>query len=118
MTASPRGHVFGRMSKADEREVGVLVQKIRDLEAVVALAHGQAGESDAFANPHSDRPLPLGMSPQVRFGGETTLDDTFDVEMRDGELYVLVNGTTTETAIIPQSNNTIRIRKLPRRRGQ
>ena len=112
MTAPPEAG----LSRAWMREVARMRQQIEDLEAALALAHGQAGESDTFAGPNSDHPLPLGMSPQVRFGGDNTLDDTFDVEMRGGELYILVNGLTTETAVIPQSNNTIRIRKLPRER--
>lgn len=104
------------LSRAWKAEVARMRQEISDLRAALALAQGQAGESNTFAGPNSDHPLPLGMNPQVRFGGDNTLDDTFDVEMRGGDLYVLVNGLSSETAILPQLNNTIRIRKIPRRR--
>lgn len=114
MTAPPETG----LSRAWKAEVARMRQEIEGLQAALALAHGHAGESDTFADPNGEHPLPLGMSPQVRFGGDNTLDDTFDVEMRGGELRILVNGVTAETAIIPQSNNTIRIRKIPRRRAQ
>lgn len=108
-------HVFGHMSKRDLYEVERMQREITRLEKALATMRGEVGESDTFAKPHSEHPRPLGTAVQVRFGGESTTGDTYDVEMRGGDLYVLVNGTTSETAIIPQSNNTIRIRKLPRR---
>lgn len=100
-------------------------QMIQDLEVQVAqkdaeIARLSAGpeDSDTFADPFGDSPVPLGRRAMVRFGGRSSVDDCFDVEMRGTDLYVLVNGTTTETAIIPQSNNTTRVRKLPRARGR
>jgi hypothetical protein len=103
------------LSRAWKAEVARMRQEISDLRAALALAQGQAGESNAFAGPNSDHPLPLGMNPQVRFGGGNTLDDTFDVEMRGGDLYVRVNGLNSEAAIFPQSDNAIKIRQLPLR---
>ena len=108
-------HQFGHMSKRDVYEIERMQREIARLEAGLAAMRGEVGESDTFAEPHAEHPRPLGLGVQVRFGGEGTTADTYDVEMRGGDLYVLVNGTTSETAIIPQSNNTIRIRKIPRR---
>ena len=75
-----------RLSKRDRGEVDRMTREIERLQAALAQAHGEVGDSD-----------------------------TFDVELIDGELRILVNGMTSDTAIVPQSNNTLRIRKIPRR---
>jgi hypothetical protein len=104
------------LTRAWAREFERLGTENRRLQAALAALQGDVGPSDTFADPNSDHPRPLGSGVQVRFNGSDTLSGTFDVEVRDGELHILVNGTTHDAAILPQSNNTIRIRRLPRRR--
>lgn len=104
-----------RLSKRDRGEVDRMAREIARLEAALAAAHGEVGDSDTFADPNSEYPRPLGTGVPVRFGGADTLGDTFDVELVNGELRILVNGLTSDTAIVPQSNNTIRVVKIPRR---
>jgi hypothetical protein len=107
-----------RLPKHGQAEIARLTARIalleRDLAAMRARVEATAADSDTFAEPYAEPPMPLGKGIMVRFNGDSTLRDTYDVEMRDGDLYVLVNGTQGDTAIIPQSNNTIRIRRIPR----
>lgn len=65
-------------------------------------------DSDTFADPYGEPPRPLGAGAHVRFGG---LDSrkTFDVYIRDGELWIQVNDDGERPAVFPQSTNTIRV---------
>lgn len=108
-----------RLPKHGQAAVAALRAEItrlnREIDDLSNRLGAGAETSNTFAEPYADVPRPLGMDVMVRFNGSSTTHDTYDVEMRDGDLYVLVNGTTGDTAIIPQSNNTIRIRRIERR---
>lgn len=70
----------------------------------------QAGpeDSNVFADPILEEHIrPLGKDTLVRFGGPR-FDDTFDVQMRDGELTVVGNGGYGIT-IKPAHTNNIQI---------
>lgn len=100
-----------RLIEAQEQKIGALLAENEKLRSLAA----GTGESNTVADPFSSWPRQLGKDVMVRFGGQNATDECFDVEMRGEDLYILVNGSTAETAVIPQSNNTIRVRKLPRR---
>lgn len=98
-----------------ESENERLREKVRLLESGPDLK-----DSNTFADPYLDGLRPIGRDVMVRFGSQEAVDDCFDVNLcENGDLYVLVNGRMAgDVAVIPQSSNTIRIRKLlPRRAG-
>jgi hypothetical protein len=108
-----------RLPRHGQTAVAALRDEIERLNKEAERLRGRleasAAGSDTFAEPYDDTPQPLGRGTMVRFNGADTTGDTYDVQMRDGDLYVLVNGMQGDTAIVPQSSNTIRIRKISRR---
>ena len=113
------GPDYSRLPKYGQEHIAELERRIEALgqmnARLLCLLDRDYPGSDTFADPYGEKPLPLGRSAMVRFNGSDTTDDTFDVSMRGGELQILVNGTREDTAIVPQSNNTVRIRRIPRK---
>lgn len=66
-------------------------------------------DSDTFADPYAEPATPLGRGIMVRFGGSGH-QGTFDVSWTErGELLVRGNFHGEDMAVIPQSQNTVRI---------
>jgi hypothetical protein len=107
-----------RLPKHGQAAVERLRAEVARLERVVEHLRGRleagADESDTFAEPYDDSPQPLGKSAMVRFNGMSAIEDTFDVRMLDGDLVVRANDSSKETAFIPQSSSTVRIRMVSR----
>lgn len=74
-------------------------------------------DSDTFADPYGDTPLPLGKGITVRFGGDDR-DATFDVGIEDGELVIRANMIRRADMVFkPKADNAIRVAIVPRQRS-
>lgn len=100
-----------KMVRERDERITRLLATVRTLEEKLA---GSYPESDTFADPYDDHPVPLGMGQMVRFNGTGVADNTFDVRMLEGDLVIRSNGagSSADAAIIPQSASTIRIRMI------
>lgn len=116
MTNPADEYDVSRLPRHGQVYVKSLLAKIERLEGRIAELTVGPEDSDTFAEPYAEEPLPLGRRAHVRFNGATTTEGSFDVQMKDGDLHILVNGTMDDAAIMPQSNNVIRIRRIPRKR--
>lgn len=95
-----------------EKQPRWLRERIKALEDALGQAEAKlaAGpeDSEAWSDPHSSSPRPLGKKPVVKFG-PTQQDWRFQVEYRAGQLHVHGIGATLleEFVVMPRAANAV-----------
>lgn len=99
-----------RLPKWAQDRIKLLESNVVHLER--QLATGPA-DSNAFLNPYSESPTPLGKNPVVAYGPHGDLKE-FTVQFKDGELTIqgLAPSYTDYLAVLPQSGNQVLIKHL------
>lgn len=101
---------LARLPKWAQERIKLLEGNVVHLER--KLATGPA-DSNAFLNPYSSAPTPLGKNPMVAYGLRDGVGE-FNVQFKDGELVVqgMAPSYVDYLAVLPQSGNQVMIKHL------
>jgi len=101
---------LARLPRWAQDEILRLRANVANLEAKLSAG---PDNSNAFLNPNSSAPTPLGRDPYIKYVDDPERGNGFGVQYKDGQLIVQGTGSWDQTFVVrPQAANAVTIEHI------